>query len=69
VLLGLLAAEAVPLTTAQIRARCTDPWAGPLVEEWLREAFDRGLVKVRRHADLPGEWKLTAKGERAARRV
>jgi hypothetical protein len=32
-------------------------------------AFDRGLVKARRHADFPIEWKLTAKGERAARRV
>jgi hypothetical protein len=66
-LLGLLAAEAAPLTTAQIRERCSDPWASPLVEEWLREAFDRGFVKVRRHADFPVEWKLTQKGERAAR--
>jgi hypothetical protein len=37
------------------------------VEEWLREAFDRRLVKVRRHSGFPVEWKLTAKGERAAR--
>ena len=66
-LLGLLASEAAPLTTAQIRARCSDPWASSLVEEWLREAFDRRLVKVRRHSGFPVEWKLTAKGERAAR--
>jgi hypothetical protein len=69
VLLGLLAREGVPLTAAQVRERCDDAWAPPLVDEWLSEAFDRGLVKARRHADFPIEWKLTAKGERAARRV
>jgi hypothetical protein len=68
VLLPLLAREGVPLTAAQIRGRCTDPWAQPLVDDWLREAFDRGLVNVRRQSDLPSEWKLTKKGERAARR-
>jgi hypothetical protein len=68
VLLPLLQREGVPLTAAQIRERCSDPWAPPLVEEWLREAFDRGLVNVRRQADLPLEWVLTKKGERAARR-
>jgi hypothetical protein len=68
VLLPLLQREGVPLTAAQIRERCSDPWAPPLVEEWLREAFDRGLVNVRRQADLPLEWVLTKKGERAAKR-
>jgi hypothetical protein len=61
--------EGVPLTAAQIRERCSDPWAPPLVDDWLREAFDRGLVNVRRHADLPLEWVLTKKGERAAAKV
>jgi hypothetical protein len=68
VLLPLLAREGVPLTAAQIRGRCADPWAPPLVDDWLREAFDRGLVNVRQQSDLPAEWKLTKKGERAARR-
>jgi hypothetical protein len=68
-LLSVLAAEVVPLTAAQLRGRCSDPWAPALVDEWLREAFDRGLVNVRRQSDLPSEWKLTKKGERAARRL
>jgi hypothetical protein len=60
--------EGVPLTAAQIRDRCSDPWAPPLVDEWLRGAFDRGLVNVRRQADLPVEWRLTRKGRKAATR-
>jgi hypothetical protein len=67
VLLPLLEREGVPLTAEQIRDRCSDPWAPPHVDEWLRDAFDRGLVNVRRQADLPLEWMLTKKGERAAR--
>jgi hypothetical protein len=67
VLLPLIAREGVPLTADQIRGRCTDPWAAPLVDDWLREAFERGLVHVRRISDLPAEWKLTKKGEHAAK--
>jgi hypothetical protein len=67
VLLPLLAREAVPLTAVQIRERCEDPWAGPLVEEWLRDAFERRLVRVRGGAaGLPSEWSLTPKGTRRA---
>ena len=62
-------ADAPSLTAAQLRARCEDPFAEPLVDEWLREAFDRGLVNVRRQADLPSEWRLTWRGRRAARRI
>ena len=58
-----------PLTAAQVSDRCSDPWAIPMVKEWLREAFDRGLVNVRRQSDLPSEWRLTWKGRRAARRA
>jgi hypothetical protein len=69
VLLPVLADAVVPLTTAQLRERCSDPWAPALVDEWLREAFERGLVAVRRQADLPAEWKLTPRGRRAAQRA
>lgn len=68
VLLPVLAGASTPLTAAQLAARCSDPWVPPLVEEWLREAFFRGLVNVSRQSDLPSEWILTPKGERAARR-
>jgi hypothetical protein len=66
VLLPLMARERVPLTAEQIRGRCIDPWAPPLVDDWLREAFDRGLVNVRKHSDLPSEWILTPKGSKRA---
>jgi len=69
VLLPVLADAGTPLTGAQLAARCRDPWAPPLVDEWLREAFFRGLVNVRRQSDLPSEWILTPRGERAARRA
>jgi hypothetical protein len=65
-LLPVLALAGTPLTAAQLRQRCSDPWAPSLVEEWLADAFERGLVNVRRTADLPSEWRLTKKGERAA---
>ena len=66
--LPVLADAGTPLTAAQLRERCSDPWAPSLVDEWLRDAFDRGLVSVRRNADLPAEWRLTRRGKRAARR-
>jgi hypothetical protein len=69
VLLSLMARERVPLTAAQIRDRCTDTWVPPLVDDWLREAFDRGLVNVRKHADLPSEWILTPTGSKRAARA
>jgi hypothetical protein len=62
-------ADAPSLTAERLRARCDDPFARPLVDDWLREAFDRGLVNVRRHADLPSEWRLTPKGRKTARRL
>ena len=57
------------LTAARLSERADDPLAAPLVQEWLEEAFLRGLVNVRRQATLPSDWTLTAKGRRAARRL
>lgn len=62
--LPVLAEAGTALTTAQVRDRCDDPWAPPLTEQWLGEAFDRGLVNVRRQGDLPVEWKLSPRGRR-----
>ena len=61
-------AEGTSLTAARLAERADDPFAGPLVQEWLEEAFHRGLVNVRRQADLPAEWRMTRKGRRAARK-
>ena len=65
----LAAAAGTSLTAARLRERADDPFAAPLVQEWLDEAFHRGLVNVRRQADLPSDWRLTARGRRAARRL
>ena len=61
-------AQGTSLTAARLAERASDPFAAPLVQEWLDEAFHRGLVNVRRQADLPSEWQLTPKGRRAARK-
>jgi hypothetical protein len=53
------------ITARQLRERCTDPWAPPLTEDWLADAFERGLVKTRRRADFPAEWRLSRRGKRA----
>ena len=62
-------ATGTSLTAARLRERVDDPFAAPHVQEWLDEAFHRGLVNVRRQADLPSDWTLTAKGRRRARRL
>ena len=62
-------ATGTSLTATRLSERADDPFAAPHVQYWLDEAFHRGLVHVRRHADLPSEWRLTPKGRRAARRV
>jgi hypothetical protein len=69
VLLPVLAAAPEALTAAQLRERCGDPWAPPLVEDWLREAFNRGLVNVYGRGEAPSQWRLTGKGRRATRRL
>ena len=61
-------ATGTSLTAARLRERADDPFAVPHVQEWLDEAFHRGLVNVRRQADLPSEWRLSPKGRRAARK-
>jgi len=52
------------LTAAQIRARCADPWAVPLVDDWLRDASARGLVTPRRSPSQHDavEFRLTRRG-------
>jgi hypothetical protein len=67
--LPVLAQAGTSLTAVRLRERCSDPWAPPLTEEWLRGAVERGLVAARRTADLPIEFTLTGKGRRAARSV
>ena len=61
-------AQGTSLTASRLAERAADPFAAPLVQEWLDEAFHRGLVHVRRQADLPSEWRLTPKGRRSARK-
>lgn len=67
--LAVLAVAGTPLTAGQVRDRCDDPWAPPLTEHWLREAFDRGLVNVRRQSDLPVEWTISPRGRRRYERA
>ena len=56
-------ATGTSLTAARLSERADDPFAAPHVQDWLDEAFHRGLVNVRRQADLPSEWRLTREGQ------
>ncbi len=59
------------LTATQIRERCDDPWAAPLIEDWLLDAFARGLLHVRRSPSRMDatEYRLTRSGRKAAERL
>ncbi len=52
------------LAAAQIQARCADPWASPLIADWLPDAFARGLLNARRSPSRldATEYRLTRRG-------
>jgi hypothetical protein len=66
--LPVLAKAREPLTVARLSALCEDPEARAHVAEWLRSAFERGLVRGRREGDQPLEIGVTRRGLRTARR-
>ena len=58
------------LTAQQVSDRCDDPFVAAKARDSLAAAAERGLVHVRRSpSDAPLEWKLSARGRRALRRI